>query len=274
MNRLDVPNLGGVAPAEAGAPAQAPVVPPHLLEAAGSAIQLAMEAFDRKVVPMGLLVGLAFDGADVSRGDFSFFKQAVKGDPRLSQYGHGQYVVRARISEAEEAELESVVEEDINNHLTLVADRIAFSLFEYSNRQLNNGQVLGIAKTITGFLTTEEKHDLFGLLATHPSVDPLENGRFAARPATDFVPRAENFFDTRYASVEIEPARNKDQAMSPTQLKKAVQSLQYSAQSLQARADRGRRASPKRLSHKHAPNQQGRYHGKKLNLEALLAQAS
>lgn len=169
------------------------------------------------------------------------------------------------------------VQPDPFPHITALADQIALRLsFTSGEEGFHPNQVLGIAKEIGGRLSGEETHRLFGSVAIHPNVEPLENGRFAFRDETVFTPQSENF---EAAPGESNP-KSSQHALSPRQLAVILRNMRFSPEAKEARQNARRIANPrgtrKSRSQQGGPRKssQGVYHGKKISLGTLIAQTN
>ncbi len=124
-------------------------------------------------------------------------------------------------------------------------------------------QILGKVKDVAGILRGKEAHDLLGLVATHPNVDPLEDGSFVFKPDAKFTPQTEGFLESGLAEVPEPPEKPKPaRALTPGQLIRLIKDMHLNPDFQRLRAERGRLANPKR--HNNQKNfVRGRSHGRR-----------
>lgn len=150
-------------------------------------------------------------------------------------------------------------------HLLELADHIASVLHQAPGRQIEPAQLLGIAKEANGgMLASLECHNLIGLVAIHPNVEPLEDGRFTFREDTEFEPRSEAF--------EAEAAREAGSSgnggpLNPRQVARILYQMSTDPRAVRARADRRRIANTR---HRARPPKRG---GAKKPVNARLGKA-
>lgn len=114
---------------------------------------------------------------------------------------------------------------------------------------------------VAGILRGREAHDLLGLVATHPNVDPLEDGSFVFKPDTEFTPQTEGFLKSGLDEVPEAPEKPKsDRALTPRQLIRLIKDMHLNPEFQRLRAERGRLANPKRYNNQKR-YVRGRSHG-------------
>jgi len=70
-----------------------PDIPPHILEAAGRAVDSALDVSSGRMISFGKLLHRAFGDELLSSQEFTFFKRAVNQDPRARYKGKGRYLI-------------------------------------------------------------------------------------------------------------------------------------------------------------------------------------
>jgi hypothetical protein len=69
-------------------------IPPHLLEAAGRAVDTAVEISERKVVSSGKMLRIAFGERELTKNEHRGFLDAINQDPRVRYKGKGKYLIK------------------------------------------------------------------------------------------------------------------------------------------------------------------------------------
>jgi hypothetical protein len=70
-----------------------PDIPPHVLEAAGRAIDSSLAVSPGRMISFGKLLHLAFGDEPLTSHEFPLFKRAVNQDPRARYKGKGRYLI-------------------------------------------------------------------------------------------------------------------------------------------------------------------------------------
>lgn len=148
-----------------------------------------------------------------------------------------------------------------DGRVPILADHVALCLSAMPESGLTVDQILGKVKAVAGILRGREAHDLLGLVATHPNVDPLEDGSFVFKPDTEFTPQTEGFLKSGLDEVPEAPEKPKsDRALTPRQLIRLIKDMHLNPEFQRLRAERGRLANPKRYNNQKR-YVRGRSHG-------------
>ncbi len=130
-----------------------------------------------------------------------------------------------------------------HGYLLPVVDAVALKIWQNPAKLVHDSGVLGAVKaTLDRRLSVREKHDFFGLLATHPNVTPLESGDFGASEAQEFTPWSEGFWDSVFSKRPGTTGR----PMTPGQITAAVQELNGDPDFQAAKRAANRVANPRR----------------------------
>lgn len=253
-------------------------IPAHIITIADKAIATLLATSPKKSVPVAQLSELAFNGQRVPKKEFESFLDALNQDERLEYVGEGSYVVTKDGDVTIKLHWPDEDPSIDREQLTLLADATTLKLSEVSAWGLDSRQILGTVKSLGEYLSAEEVNEFFALLSIHPNISPLENGNFAFKKGSEFEPQHEGFMESRFA----QHAADSNRPMTARQISKTLKNIRYSPEFREMKEDMKRLANPRRRGRRKSKGPisgtsikkgyQGKAHGKKVNLDSLLAQ--
>ncbi len=256
-------------------------IPEHVLAIADKAIQALIGSTKKDVVPLAQISDLAFGTRHGRDPEFGDFLAAIKQDPRLDYRGEQQYRIIRDRDDAQNPYWPGEQPHIDTNELAVLVVNAAYQMSESPGRSMQPGQVFGILKSLGLYLTADEAHEFFAILATHPNVTAHESGGFSYKPNMSFEAQTEGF-----AAID-RVSNTSDRPMTPRQISKTLKDIKYSSEFRKAQDEMKRLANPRRRGRKKSgggmgpigglsakKGYQGRSHGKKVTLDSLIADTS